>query len=271
MRLIFLGDLVGRSGRDAAMAAIPELRARYRPELVIVNAENAAHGFGITEEIFSGLRDAGADVVTLGNHSFDQREALIFIERFPELLRPLNYPAGTPGRGAGVFTGASGAQILVMNIMGRVMIEPQLDDPFAAVARELEACPLKQACDGVFIDFHAEATSEKMAFAHFVDGRASAVIGTHTHIPTADHQVLPSGTAYMSDAGMCGDYDSVIGMEKDEPMTRFVRKLPMNRMSPASGPATVCGVIVDINPATGLARAIAPIRMGGRLEACLPE
>ena len=271
MRLIFLGDLVGRSGREAALAAIPLLRKQYAPELLIVNGENAAHGFGITEEIFLELRDAGADVVTLGNHSFDQREALVFIERYPELLRPLNYPKGTPGRGAGLFAGATGKQVLVMNIMGRVMIEPQLDDPFAAVARELEACPMGESCDGVFIDFHAEATSEKMAFGHHVDGRASAVIGTHTHAPTADHQILVGGTAYMSDVGMCGDFDSVIGMDKEEPLHRFVRKLPNQRFSPATGPATVCGVMIEVSSETGLAQSIQPLRMGGRLEALMPK
>ena len=271
MRLIFLGDLVGRAGREAALAAIPQLRARYSPELLIVNAENAAHGFGITEEIFLELRDAGADVDTLGNHSFDQREALVFIERYRELLRPLNYPPGTPGRGAGLFTGASGAQVLVMNVMGRVMIEPQLDDPFAATARELDLCPLKTMCDAVFIDFHAEASSEKMAFAHYVDGRVSAVVGTHTHVPTADHQVLPGGTGFLSDAGMCGDYNSVIGMDKEEPISRFTRKVPNQRMSPALGPATVCGAMIDVDPATGLASRVQPIRMGGRLEGVMPE
>jgi 2',3'-cyclic-nucleotide 2'-phosphodiesterase len=264
MRLIFIGDVVGRTGRDALHLHLPELRTKHAPDIVVVNGENAAHGFGITEDIFNGFIEAGADIVTLGNHSFDQREALIFIERAPNLLRPLNYPAGVPGRGTALHVTAKGQRVLVMNIMGRVMIEPQLDDPFAAVDRELAQCRLGQDCDAVLIDFHAEATSEKMAFAHYVDGRASLVVGTHTHVPTADQQILAGGTAYLSDAGMTGDYDSVIGMMKDEPITRFVRKLPIERMRPAEGEATLCGVAVETDDA-GRAIRIAPFRIGGRL------
>ncbi|MBC8036098.1 MAG: TIGR00282 family metallophosphoesterase [Rhizobiales bacterium] len=266
MRLIFLGDVVGKAGRDAVVRELPLLRQRYRPDLVVVNGENAAHGFGITEEIFNGLLAAGADAVTLGNHGFDQREALIFIERYPNLLRPVNWPAGCPGRGAALIDTASGRRVLVINAMGRVMVEPLLDDPFPAIQRELDLCPMGRECDGVLIDFHAEATSEKMAMGHFVDGRASLVVGTHTHVPTADHQILPGGTAYLSDAGMSGDYDSVIGMDKAEPLNRFLRKLPVERFEPAKGPATVCGVAVETDDATGLALAIAPIRAGGRLS-----
>ena len=271
MRLIFLGDVVGRAGRDALARELPLLRERYRPDLVVVNGENAAHGFGITEEIYLGFLAAGADAVTLGNHSFDQREALIFIERHPNLLRPVNWPKGCPGRGSALIETASGRRVLVMQAMGRVMIEPMLDDPFPAVERELDACPLGQACDAVLIDFHAEATSEKMAFGHFCDGRASLVVGTHTHVPTADHQILPGGTAYLTDAGMCGDYDSVIGMEKAEPMQRFLRKLPVERMRPAEGEATVCGVAVETDDRTGLATMIMPIRVGGRLSPSLAD
>jgi metallophosphoesterase (TIGR00282 family) len=266
VRLIFLGDVVGRSGRDAVTRELPLLRQRYSPDLVVINGENAAHGFGITEDIFLGLLSAGADVVTLGNHAFDQREALIFIERYPNLLRPLNWPSGCPGRGTALVDTQTGKRVLVLNAMGRVMIEPVLDDPFPAVTRELDACPLGVACDAVLIDFHAETTSEKMSMGHFCDGRASLVVGTHTHVPTADQQILPGGTGFMSDAGMCGDYDSVIGMEKSEPLNRFQRKLPVERMRPAEGPATVCGVAVETDDATGLARAIAPIRVGGRLS-----
>jgi metallophosphoesterase (TIGR00282 family) len=264
-----LGDVVGRSGRDALARELPLLKERYAPDLVVVNGENAAHGFGITEEMFLGFLAAGADVVTLGNHSFDQREALIFIERYSNLLRPVNWPAGCPGRGTALVETASGKRVLVMQAMGRVMIEPMLDDPFPAVDRELEACPLGRGCDAVLIDFHAEATSEKMAFGHFCDGRASLVVGTHTHVPTADHQILPGGTAYLSDAGMCGDYDSVIGMEKSEPLQRFLRKLPVERMRPAEGEASVCGVAVETDDRTGLAVMVAPIRAGGRLSRAL--
>jgi 2',3'-cyclic-nucleotide 2'-phosphodiesterase len=266
MRLMFLGDVVGKAGREAVYRWMPALKETHRPDFTIVNGENAAHGFGISEEIFRALLDCGADAVTLGNHAFDHREALVFIAREEQLIRPLNYPQGTPGRGASLLGTADGRQVLVMNIMGRVFIEPQLDDPFAAVQRELDACPLGSGADAIFIDFHAETTSEKMSFAHFVDGRASAVIGTHTHVPTADHQILPGGTGFQSDAGMCGDYDSVIGMDKAEPINRFVRKLPVERFRPAEGEGTVCGMLVETDDATGLARAMTPIRAGGRLS-----
>lgn len=267
MRLIFLGDVVGRSGRDAVHRELPALRARYRPDIVVVNGENAAHGFGITEDIFLGLQAAGADAVTLGNHAFDQREALVFIERYPSLLRPINWPKGCPGRGTVMVQTQAGARVLVINVMGRVMIEPMLDDPFPLIAAELESCRLARDCDAILIDMHAEVSSEKMAMGHFADGRASIVVGTHTHTPTADHQILPGGTAYLTDAGMCGDYDSIIGMDKTEPLNRFLRKLPVERFRPAEGPATVCGVAVETDDRTGLARAIAPLRIGGRLAA----
>jgi metallophosphoesterase (TIGR00282 family) len=266
VRLIFLGDVLGKSGRTAVHDVLPRLRQRYAPDIVVVNGENAAHGFGITEEIFQGLIGAGADVVTLGNHAFDQREALVFIEREPNLIRPLNWNAGCPGRGSALVTTARGQRVLVINAMGRVMIEPQLDDPFPAVQRELDACQLGRDCDAIIIDMHAEASSEKMAMGHFADGRASLVVGTHTHVPTADHQILPGGTAYLTDAGMCGDYDSVIGMDKQEPLNRFLRKLPVGRFIPAEGPATVCGVAVETNDTTGLAVKISPVRLGGRLD-----
>lgn len=269
MRLLFLGDIVGRSGRNAVIERLPGLVERFRLDFVAINGENAAGGFGITEEICQEVIDAGADVVTLGNHSWDQREALVFIERQPRLLRPVNYPAGTPGRGANLFVARNGARVLVMNVMGRVYMDA-LDDPFAAVARELDACPLGEQADAVVIDVHAEATSEKQALGHFVDGRATLVVGTHTHVPTADHMILPGGTAYMSDAGMCGDYDSVLGMDKEEPVNRFLRKIPRARFEPATGEATLSGVCVDVDEATGLARAIEPIRLGGRLAPAEP-
>ena len=266
MRLIFLGDVVGRAGRDAVINVLPKLREQTKADLIVVNGENAAHGFGITEEIYNSLREAGADVVTLGNHSFDQREALVFIEREPHMLRPLNWPGHCPGRGSALVQTSSGQRVLVINAMGRVMVEPVLDDPFPAIDKALEQCRLGRDCDAVLIDFHAEASSEKMAMGHFVDGRASLVVGTHTHTPTADHHILSGGTGYMTDAGMCGDYDSVIGMDKAEPLNRFLRKLPIERMKPAEGEATVCGVAVETDDATGLALKIAPIRIGGRLQ-----
>jgi metallophosphoesterase (TIGR00282 family) len=270
MRILFLGDLVGRSGRGAVIEALPKLRERYRLDFVVVNGENAAGGFGISEAILIELLDAGADVVTTGNHVFDQREALVFIERHDRLLRPINFPQGTPGKGVGLFKAKTGADVLVINAMGRVFMA-DLDDPFRAVERELEACGLKTGADAILIDFHAEATSEKEAMGHFVDGRASGVIGTHTHVPTADEQILRGGTAYISDAGMCGDFDSVLGMDKEEPLSRFLTKIPTGRFAPALGEATLCGVGIDVDDATGLARAIAPLRLGGRLSQTEPK
>jgi metallophosphoesterase (TIGR00282 family) len=271
MRFAFFGDVIGRSGRDGLAEHLPGLRRRLGLEFVIVNAENAAAGFGITESTARELFDAGADCLTLGNHAWDQKEALTYIVREPRLIRPLNYPilADAPGRGAQLFETDSGKRMLVVNLLGRVHMD-SLDDPFAAVDRELEACPLGAAADAVLIDMHAEATSEKMAMGHFCDGRASLVVGTHTHVPTADCQILPGGTAYQTDAGGCCDYDSVIGNEKEEPLRRFTTRISGGRYKPASGPATVCGVFVETHPATGLARRVEPIRVGGRLAQHVP-
>src|SRR5271169_6803937 len=245
MRFAFFGDVVGRAGRDGLADHLPDLRLRLGLQFVIVNAENAAAGFGITENTAKDLFNAGADALTLGNHSWDQKEALTYIVREPRLIRPLNYPAfaQAPGRGAQLFTTDKGRNILVINLLGRVHMDA-LDDPFAAVDRELEACPLGVAADAIIVDMHAEATSEKMAMGHFCDARASLVVGTHTHVPTADHQILTGGTAYQTDAGACADYDSVIGMEKFEPLQRFTKKLSSARFTPAAGPATLCGVFV---------------------------
>jgi len=270
MRLLFLGDLVGRAGREAVYEKLPELIESQRTDFVIVNGENAAGGFGINEEIFRKTLEAGADVVTTGNHVWDQREALGVADREDRFLRPANYPVGTPGRGAFVYEARNGMRVMVMNIMGRVFMHPDLDDPFACVEEKLDGVELGQAADVIFIDFHAEATSEKQCFAHFVDGRVSAVIGTHTHAPTADYQIFNGGTAYMSDVGMCGDYDSSLGMEKEEPINRFVTKVPRGRFEPATGEATICGVGIDIDDVTGLANSIKPLRVGARLENVLP-
>ena len=270
MRLLFLGDVVGRPGRVAVTRHLPALRERWRLDCVVVNGENAAGGFGLTEAICDEILQAGADVVTLGNHSFDQREALVFIERQPRLVRPANYPPGTPGRGATIVETRGGGRVLVVNVMGRVYMDP-LDDPFAAVERELGACPLGAAADAVIVDVHAEATSEKQAFGVFLDGRASLVVGTHTHVPTADHRILPGGTAYLSDAGMCGDYDSILGMHKDEPVRRFLQKTPGSRLEAAGGEGTLSGIAVETDSATGLARRLAAVRLGPNLEESWPR
>lgn len=270
MRILFIGDVVGKSGRMAVADHLPGAIRDWKLDLVVVNGENAAGGFGITENIYHELVDAGADAVTLGNHAWNQKEALVFIERAPRLIRPLNFPRYTPGRGAAMIEAKNGARALVINVMGRVFMEP-LNDPFSAIGRELEACPLGEAADAIVIDFHGEASSEKQGMAFFCDGRASMVIGTHTHVPTADHQILSGGTAYMTDAGMTGDYDSVIGMQKDEPLRRFTTGIPSGRFEPANGAATLSGVAVETDPASGLATRIAPVRIGGRLQPALPE
>jgi metallophosphoesterase (TIGR00282 family) len=262
--------MVGKAGRTAVWDQLPGLISDFRLDFVIVNGENAAGGFGITEMIYQEFVDAGADVVTGGNHSWDQKEALVFIERAPKLLRPINFPAGTPGRGVALIEAKNGARVLVVNAMGRIFMDP-LDDPFAAVERELAACPLKQSADAIIVDIHCEATSEKQSMGYFVDGRASLVVGTHTHQPTGDHQILNGGTAYMSDAGMCGDYDSSIGMDKEEPLNRFLSKVPKGRFEAANGPATICGVGLDISDRTGLAERVAPLRRGPRLEETAPS
>ena len=270
MRILFLGDIVGRPGRQAVTDRLPGLRERWRLDCVVINGENAAGGFGITESICDEILQVGADAVTLGNHSFDQREALVFIARQPRLIRPANYPPGTPGRGATVIETARGARVLVVNVMGRIYLDP-LDDPFAAADRELEACPLGAAADAVIVDMHAEATSEKQAMGHFLDGRATLVVGTHTHVPTADHRVLPGGTAYLSDAGMCGDYDSVLGMQKEEPVRRFLQKTPGSRLEAATGPGTLCGIAVETDDSTGLANKVWAVRLGPHLDESWPR
>lgn len=269
MKLLFLGDLVGRTGRSAAIKMLPGLVEDQELDFVVVNGENAASGFGITETILQEVIDAGADVVTTGNHIWDQRDTLVYIERQDRLLRPVNFPSGTPGRGAHLYTARNGAQVMVVNVMGRVYMDA-LDDPFAAIDRIVNDCPLGQVADAIIVDMHAEATSEKQAMGHFLDGRVSLVVGTHTHVPTADHQILEGGTAYQSDAGMCGDYDSVLGMDKEEPVNRFQRKIPGARFTPATGEATVCGIAVETDDRTGLAKAVAPVRIGGRLDPVFP-
>jgi metallophosphoesterase (TIGR00282 family) len=270
VRILFLGDIVGRSGRAAISERLPALREAWRLDLVVINGENSAGGFGITEAICDAMLAAGADALTLGNHAFDQREALVFIERQPRLVRPVNFPAGTPGRGATMVEARNGARVLVVNVMGRVFMDA-LDDPFAAVDRELAVCPLGAGADAVIVDMHAEATSEKQAMGQHLDGRASLVVGTHTHVPTADHRILQGGTAYISDIGMCGDYESVLGMQKEEPVQRFLRKIPSSRFEPATGPATLSGVAVEIDDRTGLAQKVAPVRLGGVLAEAVPD
>ncbi|MEM1377502.1 MAG: TIGR00282 family metallophosphoesterase [Pseudomonadota bacterium] len=266
MHILFLGDMVGRTGRTAVFETLPRLVSDHAIDFVVVNGENAAGGFGVTEAILQETLDAGADVMTTGNHVWDQREALVFADRQDRFLRPANFPDGTPGRGANVYEARNGARVLVSNIMGNLFMGQALHDPFEAADKVLGDAQLGPDYDAVIFDFHAETTSEKMCFGHHLDGRASLVVGTHTHIPTADCQILNGGTAYMTDAGMCGDYDSSIGMDKDEPVNRFVTKLPRGRFEVADGPATICGVAVKTSDTTGLAEQVHPFRRGPRLH-----
>ena len=269
MRILFLGDIVGRSGRQAVTSGLPELRRRWSLDCVVINGENAAGGFGINEGICREVLDAGADAITLGNHAWDQRDALVFIERQPRLVRPVNFPPGTPGRGAALVDLRDGRRVLVVNTMGRVEMEP-LDDPFRTAEREIDMCPLVSACDAIVLDIHAEATSEKQAIGFYFDGRVSLAVGTHTHVPTADARILPAGTAFQTDAGMCGDYLSVIGFDRHEPIRRMVQKTPAAKWEPASGPAALAGVAVETDDRTGLALRMAPVRIGAGLAEARP-
>jgi 2',3'-cyclic-nucleotide 2'-phosphodiesterase len=264
VKVLFCGDVVGMVGRQVVCDRVPELRRRLGLDAVIVNGENAAHGFGITEEICQSFFAAGVDVITGGNHSWDRREIIAFISQDVRLLRPLNYPEGTPGWGAAVYPTGNGRSIMVLQVMGRLFMDP-LDDPFVAADRALRNHRLGQSVHCIIADIHAEASSEKASLGVVLDGRVSLVAGTHTHVPTADARILPGGTAYITDIGMCGDYDSVIGMEKTEAVNRFVRKIPGGRLEPASGEATLCAVYLETDDETGLARRVAPVRLGGHL------
>ena len=270
MRILYLGDVVGRSGRDVVIARLAEVRQKLALDFVVANGENSAHGFGITPKFCEEFYAAGVDVLTLGNHSWDQREIMPHIDGDTRLLRPLNYPAGTPGRGVGVYQASRGRKVMVIQVMGRLFMDP-LDCPFAALERELAKLPLGPGgADAVILDVHAEASSEKMALAQVAAGRVSLVVGSHSHVPTADSQILPGGTAYQTDAGMCGDYDSVIGMKKDAAIFKFVRKIPGERLSPAEGAGTLCGVFVETDDRSGRAVRVAPLRLGGRLAETWP-
>jgi hypothetical protein len=269
MRILFIGDVVGRTGRETVAARLPQLRKALRIDLTVVNAENASHGFGLAPDMAAALFAAGADVITLGNHAWDRKEIIPYIAETPRLIRPLNFPPGTPGVGSALLQLPDGRRAVVMQAMGRLFLDA-LDCPFRGTQAELAKYRLGASVQAILVDFHAEATSEKMAFAHSFDGQVSAVIGTHTHCPSADHQILPGGTAFLSDAGMSGDYDSVIGMAKEGATLRFWRKMPGERLAPAEGEATVCGVFVETDDRTGLALRIEPVRLGGRLSEAMP-
>jgi metallophosphoesterase (TIGR00282 family) len=270
MKLLFLGDVMGRSGRTAIAAHLPRLRREWALDFVVVNGENATGGMGLSGAHAALLFEAGADCVTLGDHAFDQRDMLSYIEEEPRIVRPLNFARAAPGRGARFFDAPGGRRVFVAQVLGQAFMKRPFDDPFSAIEAALKPATLGGTADAVVIEVHAEATSEKMALAHWCDGRASLVVGTHTHVPTADIQILERGTAYQSDAGMCGDYDSVIGMEKLEPVSRFVTGMAKGRFVPAEGEATLCGVYVETDDATGRARRALPVRVGGRLAQSEP-
>ena len=270
MKLLFLGDVMGRAGRAAVTSRLPGLRTEWALDFVVVNGENASSGAGLTADHARALLNAGADCVTLGDHAFDQKDMLQFAESEPRILRPLNFARAAPGRGARVYEARGGRKVLVAQVLGQVFMKRPFDDPFSAVEAVLRAHPLGGMAQAAIVDFHAEATSEKMAMGHWCDGRASLVVGTHTHVPTGDAQILPAGTAYQSDAGMCGDYNSVIGMDRDEPMRRFITGMARGRFEPAAGEATLSGVYVETDDRTGKATRVAPVRLGGRLQEARP-
>lgn len=258
---------MGRSGRSALTARLGDLRTRLGADFTIVNSENATSGVGLSPAHAKEILQAGADVITLGDHAFDQRDMLQFIEEEPRIIRPLNYSRAAPGRGARIFTGPGGQKILVAQVLGQVFMKRPFDDPFSAIEAVLKSYPLGGAVAATIVDMHCEATSEKMGMGHWCDGRASLVAGTHTHVPTGDARVMSKGTAYITDAGMCGDYDSVIGMEPAEPMRRFITGMSKGRFTPAGGEATLCGVLVETDPKTGLALSAVAVREGGVLQA----
>lgn len=270
MRILFLGDVVGRAGRTAVIERLPALRETWRLDFVVINGENATSGAGLSGEHAKALLAAGADCLTLGDHAFDQRDMLAFIEREPRILRPLNYAKQAPGKGARLFSAKGGRRILVMQVLGQVFMKRPFDDPFSAVDAVLKNHPLGGLAQATLIDMHCEATSEKMAMGHWCDGRASILVGTHTHVPTGDARLLPKGTAYQTDAGMCGDYASVIGMDKEEPLRRFVTGMAKGRLQPAMGEATLSGLFVETNDHTGLAETVRMVRQGGGLKEAAP-
>lgn len=271
MKILFLGDIMGRAGRAAISEHLPALRKDWRLDFIVVNGENASNGAGLTGSHAKLILEAGADCITLGDHAFDQRDMMQFIETEPRVLRPINFAKSAPGKGARVFEAKGGRKILVAQILGQVFMKRPFDDPFSAIDQVLRAHPLGGLVNATLVDMHCEATSEKMGMGHYCDGRASIVVGTHTHVPTADAMILPGGTAYQTDAGMCGDYNSVIGMEKAEPMRRFVTGMAKSRFSPAAGEATLAGLYVETDDRTGKATQVDMVRFGGRLDQTAPK
>lgn len=256
MKILFLGDVVGSDARQKICSLLPAYRDDNHIDFVVVNGENAAGGFGITHKIAQEFYNAGVDAITMGNHTWDNKEIYGFIDHDKRLIRPANYPKGTAGRGSSMLQDKQGRNVLVINILGRVFMHPTLDCPFETLDKELEFPEMGRICDAIIVDIHAEASSEKQALGHYADGRVSLVVGSHTHVPTADEKILPKGTAYQTDSGMCGVYDSVVGMKKNEPINRFVTKLNGGRFEPAIGIATLCGIIIETDNQTGLCQTV---------------
>ena len=229
MRILYLGDVVGRAGRQGIIQRLAGLRERLRADFTVVNGENATSGAGISPDHAADLLNAGADVLTLGDHAFDRRELMAAIDKEPRIIRPLNFSKAAPGSGARIFDAPAGKKVLVAQVLGQVFMKRPFDDPFSAVETVLKTNPLGGRVHASVIDIHCEATSEKMAMGHFCDGRASLVVGSHTHVPTGDAMILGRGTGYMTDGGMCGDYNSVIGMDKEEPLRRFLTGMSSGR------------------------------------------
>jgi metallophosphoesterase (TIGR00282 family) len=257
VKILFIGDVVGKPGRRAVAALVPGLREKREIELVIANGENAAHGAGLTVSTARELHDAGVDVITAGDHAWDQKGFEKEIDELPHVIRPLNFSPAAPGRGSVVVNAGDKTAVAVMNLIGRVFM-PNNDCPFRAA--EAEVARLRRQTSIIIVDMHAEATSEKIALGRFLDGKVSAVIGTHTHVVTADEQILPKGTAYISDAGMCGPHDSVLGRDVEAVLRRFLTQMPQ-KMEVATGNVALCGVIVDVDESSGRARSIERIRL----------
>lgn len=270
MKILFLGDVVGRAGRKAVIDGVGPLRAQLGLDFVIVNGENATSGAGLSPAHARQLLEAGVDCLTLGDHAFDQKDMLSFIDQEPRIVRPLNFAKSAPGMGFRLFNAPGGRKVLVMQVLGQVFMKRPFDDPFSAVELVMKTHALGASVQASVLDFHAEATSEKMAMGHWCDKRASLVVGTHTHVPTGDAMILPGGTAYQTDAGMCGDYNSVIGMDKGEPLRRFITGMSKGRFTPAEGAATLSGVVVETDDRTGLSKSVSMLRNGGVLSPTAP-
>jgi len=272
LKILFVGDVAGRAGRKVLEEKLPELKQHLKPDFTIVNGENAAGGNGITPAIARDFYEWGADAITLGNHSFRQQDIIPYFDQEKRIVRPANYPSKVPGRGFVLATNAKGQKLLVVNLMGRRNIA-NIDCPFQKMDEILKKYPLSSV-DGIFVDFHMEATSEIQAFGHYLDGRVSAVLGTHTHVPTADGRVLDQGTAFQSDVGMTGNYNGVLGCDKEEPIQRFLTGWNQGRLEALTNNGTLCGAFVTLRKEAskkGLADSIEPVIQGPVLKNCLPE